>query len=73
MDRKVNASQRYRHFKGNEYQVINIAKHTETNEELVIYKALYGDGLIWARPLSMFLECVLKDGKSVNRFEQIND
>lgn len=62
---------RYRHFKGNEYEVLFTCKHTETGEELVIYRALYGDRLLWARPLSMWNEKVEKDGKTYTRFEFI--
>ena len=59
---------RYRHFKGNEYEVICMARHSETEELMVVYKALYGDGQIWVRPASMWNETVLKDGEEVNRF-----
>ena len=64
---------KYRHFKGNEYEVIGIGKHSETLEEYVIYRALYGDYSLWGRPINMFLETVEKDGKLVKRFEYINE
>ena len=60
---------KYRHFKGNEYEVIAIAKHSETLEEMVVYKALYGDGGYWVRPASMWNETVTRDGKTFKRFE----
>lgn len=63
---------RYRHFKGNEYEVIGIAKHSETLEPMVIYKALYDDGSLWVRPASMWNETVKKDGKVFQRFTYIN-
>lgn len=59
---------KYRHFKGMEYEVIGIAKHSETLEEMVIYRALYGEGGLWARPASMWNEQVEKDGKKFLRF-----
>jgi cyclomaltodextrinase / maltogenic alpha-amylase / neopullulanase len=61
---------RYRHFKGAEYRVIGVAKHTETLEDMVVYEALYEHdlGKLWVRPLSMFLESVEIDGKTVSRF-----
>ena len=62
---------KYRHFKGNEYEVIGIAKHSETLEPMVVYKALYGDGDIWVRPASMWDETVTRDGKTFKRFEYI--
>lgn len=58
----------YRHYKGKEYEVIGMAKHSETLEDLVVYKALYGEGQIWVRPLQMFLEEIEIDGKKVPRF-----
>ena len=64
---------KYRHFKGNEYEVIAIAKHSETLEEMVVYKALYGDGDIWVRPAKMWDETIKRDGKTFKRFEYIGE
>jgi hypothetical protein len=64
---------KYKHYKGNEYEVIGIAKHSETLEELVVYRALYGERNLWVRPLAMFLEEVEIDGKRVARFEYIEE
>lgn len=61
----------YRHYKGKEYEVIGVAKHTETLEELVVYRALYGDHTLWVRPLELFLGEVEVDGKKVSRFEYL--
>jgi len=58
----------YRHFKGNYYQVIGTARHSETMEELVVYRALYGEGGLWVRPASMWNELVERDGRTVKRF-----
>lgn len=58
----------YRHFKGNRYEVLGMAKHSETGESMVIYKALYGDGEIWVRPESIWNETVERDGKTFTRF-----
>ena len=58
----------YEHFKGGKYEVIGIALHSESLEEMVIYKALYGQGLTWVRPRSMFLETVVYNEKKVPRF-----
>jgi len=67
---------KYKHYKGKLYEVIGIARHSETMEELVIYKALYdseefGKNAIWARPKKMFLETIERDGKKIKRFEFI--
>ena len=64
---------RYRHFKGNEYEVIAIAKHTETLEEMVVYRALYGEHGIWVRPASMWEENVDRDGYHGPRFTYIGE
>ena len=61
----------YRHYKGNSYKVEGVAKHSETLEEMVVYRALYGEGGLWVRPKEMFLESVEKDGKQFFRFEYI--
>ena len=62
---------RYRHFKGNEYQVLHIAKHSETQEIMVVYQALYGERGIWVRPASMWNETVERNGKIQKRFTYI--
>ena len=66
---------KYRHFKGNEYNVIAVAKHSETLEDMVVYEALYDNKVskIWVRPLKMFLETIEKDGKTFKRFEYTGD
>jgi hypothetical protein len=64
---------RYRHFKGNEYEVIAIAKHSETTEDYVVYRALYGDGGMWVRPASMWNETVERDGVTYKRFTYIGE
>lgn len=62
---------KYRHFKGNEYEVLYIARHSETCEEMVVYRALYGEGGIWVRPLAMWNEIVELNGKQYRRFEYL--
>lgn len=64
---------RYRHYKGNEYEVIDLARHSETLEWLVVYRPLYGEGALWVRPYAMFLETVTVDGQSVPRFARIGE
>jgi len=63
---------KYRHFKGNLYEVIGIAKNSETLEDTVVYRALYGDGGLWVRPASMWNETIERDGKTYKRFEYID-
>lgn len=62
---------RYRHYKGNEYEVIAVARHSETEEAMVVYRKLYGDRSLWVRPLAMFREDVEVNGRHVSRFEWI--
>jgi len=64
---------RYRHYKGNEYMVIGVAKHSETDEELVVYRQEYGDRRLWVRPLAMLVETVEVDGKLVARFDRMEE
>lgn len=64
---------KYRHFKGGEYEVVGVAKHSETQEEMVVYRALYGDGELWVRPASMWNETVERDGKTYPRFTYIEE
>ena len=61
----------YRHFKGNLYEVIDVAKHSETLEEMVVYRALYGEHGLWVRPSKMWNEVVERDGKRMVRFELV--
>lgn len=76
MQAKLEIGAIYKHYKGHEYQVIGIARHSETLEEMVLYKALYeskefGKDSIWVRSKEMFLENVMIDGKEIKRFEKI--
>jgi hypothetical protein len=63
----------YRHYKGKLYRVYTVARHSETEEELVVYRALYGDGGVWVRPLAMFTEIVERDGSTGQRFARCAD
>ena len=63
---------RYRHYKGKDYEVIDIARHSETEEKLVVYRCLYGDYSLWVRPLSMFRETINIAGEQVPRFARID-
>ena len=62
---------KYRHFKGGEYEVLCVAYHSETGEEMVVYRALYGEQKVWVRPKKMWLETVERDGKRMPRFSLI--
>ena len=62
----------YRHFKGNLYRVLYIAKHSETLEDIVVYQAMYGERGIWVRPKTMFEEIIERDGRTFRRFEKIS-
>ena len=64
---------RYRHFKGNEYEVLYLARHSETLEDMVVYQALYGEHGIWVRPASMWNETVERDGNTYKRFTYIGE
>lgn len=64
---------RYRHYKGNDYAVLGVARHSETDEELVVYRALYGEYGLWVRPLAMFTELVTVAGQQRPRFEYIGE
>lgn len=64
---------KYRHFKGKEYEVLGTAKHSETMEELVVYRALYGEGGLWVRPASMWEETVEWNGQTFRRFTLIEE
>jgi hypothetical protein len=62
---------RYRHYKGKDYEVLGMARHSETEEEFVVYRALYGDGGLWIRPKTMFLELVRVGDQMVPRFRRL--
>ena len=64
---------KYRHYKGNEYEVIGMAKHSETLEEMVVYRALYGEYGLWVRPAHMWSEIVEVNGEKVERFSYIGE
>lgn len=63
----------YRHYKGNEYRVIAIARHSETEEEMVVYRCLYGDHSLWVRPLALFRDTVFVDGREQLRFTPVTE
>lgn len=69
--RQIKLGKKYKHFKGKEYLVLHIAKHSETLEDMVVYQALYGERGIWVRPLNMFLGKKDIGNKFVNRFEEV--
>lgn len=62
---------RYRHFKGGEYEVIDVARDSETQQFVVVYRALYGEHGLWVRPLAMFAEIIERDGRRMPRFEYL--
>lgn len=62
---------RYRHYKGRDYHVIGVAKHSESGESLVVYRCLYGDHGLWVRPAGMFLESVEVGGETIPRFNYL--
>ena len=64
---------KYRHFKGKEYEVVGVAKHSETLEDMVVYRQLYGNGGLWVRPKDMFLDTVERDGKAFKRFTLVEE
>lgn len=63
----------YRHYKGNDYRVIGLARHSETLEPMAVYEALYGEGGLWVRPAAMFAETVEVEGRSMKRFMRVGD
>lgn len=64
---------RYRHFKGMEYELLGVARHSETLETMVVYRALYGEKGLWVRPASMWSEVVVRDGVSAPRFTYVGE
>jgi hypothetical protein len=72
-EQAIPAAGRYRHFKGGEYEVYGVARHSETEEQLVVYRPLYGEGEMWVRPLAMFTETVEHEGQTVPRFRRVEN
>lgn len=72
MNNQIKIGGKYRHFKGNEYEVIGLAKHSETLEQMVVYRQLYGDGGVWVRPADMWNDTVERDGQTYVRFTLID-
>ena len=72
MENRIKPGDIVRHFKGNEYEILCFALDSETQEELVVYRALYGEGQVWVRPLAEFLDTVTRDGITRHRFEEID-
>ena len=68
----IKVGEKYRHFKGNEYEIVAIEKDSETLAPKVVYKALYGENQVWVRDLSMFEEIIERDSKKIKRFEKID-
>jgi hypothetical protein len=64
---------RYRHYKGRDYEVLGVARHSETDERLVVYRPLYGERGLWVRPAAMFVEAVQVDGREVPRFRRLDE
>lgn len=63
----------YRHYKGGEYEVLDLVRHSETEQQMVLYRPCYGDASLWVRPLEMFQESVEIDGKTIPRFQHIGE
>ena len=72
MNNQIKIGGKYSHFKGNEYEVIGLAKHSETLEQMVVYRQLYGDGGVWVRPADMWNDTVERDGQTYVRFTLID-
>ena len=72
-DKELLIGREFRHFKGNLYRLEGFAKDSETLEEMVVYRALYGEGDIWVRPAKMFFETIERDGRTMKRFEPVED
>ncbi len=70
-DKEKLIGREFLHFKGNRYRLEGFAKDSETLEEMVVYRALYGEGGLWVRPAKMFFETIERDGRKMNRFELI--